>query len=60
VGAGLDGPVCLHHWHDRIRACGNGVVPDQAELAFRVLWGRMFGGRMNAIDCRVLDAGEGA
>jgi hypothetical protein len=25
------------HWVDRLRACGNGVVPHQAELAIRIL-----------------------
>lgn len=29
---------------DRLRVLGNGVVPDQAELAFRVLWARLHGG----------------
>jgi len=30
---------------DRLRAAGNGVVPQQAALAFRELWGRMMGSR---------------
>lgn len=32
--------VCLCHRVDRLRACGNGVVPTQAALAFKTLWNR--------------------
>lgn len=28
-------------WVDRLRACGNGVVPVVAALAFVTLWGRL-------------------
>jgi hypothetical protein len=34
VGRVVDG---VADWVDRIRACGNGVVPQQAELAIRIL-----------------------
>jgi DNA (cytosine-5)-methyltransferase 1 len=36
VGARLD--VCLCPREDRLRAAGNGVVPQQAALAWRLLW----------------------
>jgi DNA (cytosine-5)-methyltransferase 1 len=36
-------PPCLCNRVDRLRACGNGVVPDQAALAFRELAGRIGG-----------------
>jgi DNA (cytosine-5)-methyltransferase 1 len=29
------------YWVDRLRLCGNGVVPATAELAFRTLWERL-------------------
>jgi hypothetical protein len=37
MGIGQHGSVCLHNRADRLRLCGNGVVPHQAALAFREL-----------------------
>jgi DNA (cytosine-5)-methyltransferase 1 len=39
LGGGLDASLRA----DRLRACGNGVHPGQATLAWRVLWGAMTG-----------------
>jgi len=36
LGAGMD--VCVCPREDRLRATGNGVVPQQAALAWRILW----------------------
>ena len=33
----------LAYWVDRLRICGNGVVPAQTACAFRALWFRAFG-----------------
>jgi len=42
VAAGVDVPVCEASRADRLRACGNGVVPATAELAFWSLLRRAF------------------
>ena len=38
VGRMVDG---VAHWSHRIRGCGNGVVPQQAEYAFKILVGAL-------------------
>lgn len=47
MGAGMD--VCVCPREDRLRAAGNGVVPQQAALAWRILWAalceRIIGGQ---------------
>lgn len=44
VAHGLAGGVDPALRTDRLRACGNGVVPSQAEHAWRGLWNHLFGG----------------
>jgi DNA (cytosine-5)-methyltransferase 1 len=39
LGTGLD--MCMCSREDRLRAAGNGVVPQQAALAWRILWGAL-------------------